>query len=158
MEHRRKAGQGPARGNQRQPMTWNLVKRDWAWNVVKKIQRKIYRETRASNFREVNHLQDLLVKKFAARYIAVWTVTERNNGRNTPGIDGKLYTSNADKMDLVESLQLKDYGVKYKLFFFLTDIPMINYIRGDTYKSIFKTLQEREIGLTTPLLHKEVKE
>ena len=48
------------------------------------------------------------------------------------------------------------YGVKYRLYYFIQDVAMINEIRGDVHISVFKSCQSYHIDLTTPLLHMEI--
>ena len=58
----------------------------------------------------------------------------------------------------VRIIDFPAYGVKYRLFYFIQDIAMINEIRGDVHKAVFKSCTDYGIGLTTPLLHQEVKD
>jgi RNA-directed DNA polymerase len=75
---------------------------------VQKIQRRIYRESQANNFRSVHNLQRLLATSFTAKVIAVDTVT-RTSGGKTPGVDGKIYKTHWDKRTLVTELNLNRY-------------------------------------------------
>ncbi|KKL90008.1 hypothetical protein LCGC14_1908990 [marine sediment metagenome] len=85
-------------------INWTQIKHE-----VENLQQKIFRETQIGNFRTVNQLQKLLVRSFSARRLAVRIITEINQGRNTPGINGKLYKTANEKEKLVESLKFKDY-------------------------------------------------
>ena len=98
-------GAGSVHAVQRAPIDWSTV--SWARIVqqVEKIQRRIFQEARAGNWANVNRAQKLLVKSLAARLLAVRRVTERNKGRFTPGVDGRICTSDQGKVDLVEEIR-----------------------------------------------------
>jgi len=85
-------------------INWTQIKHE-----VENLQQKIFRETQIGNFRKVNQLQKLLVRSLFARRLAVRIITEINQGRNTPGINGKLYKTANEKEKLVENLKFKDY-------------------------------------------------
>ncbi len=96
------------RTNQRVQIDWRLV--DWTKvkHQVESLQQKIFRETQKSDFKKVKQFQKLLTRTLFARLWAVRLVTELNDGRNTPGADGRLYTTTMQKVELVESLKLKN--------------------------------------------------
>jgi len=95
--------------NQLEQIDWNQI----IWNSIKhqveRIQQKIFRDARKGNFRKVKQYQKLLVRSLPARLWAVRLTTEINNGRNTPGIDGRIYKTGIEKMHLVASLRLRNY-------------------------------------------------
>nr|MDO8116895.1 group II intron reverse transcriptase/maturase [Candidatus Sigynarchaeota archaeon] len=104
---------------------------------VEKIQRDIFQETRAGNFLGVSKAQKLLVKSLPARLLAVRQVTERNEGRYTPGVDGVTCINDADKIKLAEQLRNRDWDpdpVK------LAWIPKPN---GDMRKLGIPTMRDR---------------
>lgn len=55
---------------------------------VYRIQKRIYRANQRGNKRAVQKLQKLLMKSEAARLLAVRKVTQENQGKNIPGVDG----------------------------------------------------------------------
>lgn len=111
MAGRCETGEQPVHDGQRQPIDWDTVD----WNQVKlgvrRMQRRIYQQTRAGIFKEVVETEKLLVKSLSARLLAVHQVTEINSGRYTPGIDGVTYHDSAKKVALAERLKQRD---KYK--------------------------------------------
>lgn len=111
MEGRCKTG-NPVQTNQRMQLDWNKVNWSQIKHQVEKIQQKIFRETQTGNFREVNNLQRLLVRSLPARLWAVRLITEINSGRSTPGVDGRLYRTARQKINLVECLKFKNYKPK----------------------------------------------
>jgi RNA-directed DNA polymerase len=97
----------------REPMTWSDV--DWtaAEAVVRRIQNRIFRAAKAGDGARVKNLQKLLVRSRSAKLLAIRQVTQRNAGRNTPGIDGVVCTTPEDRVTLLESgLELKGYKPK----------------------------------------------
>ena len=94
-------------------MAWSNV--DWAAAeaVVRRIQDRIFRAAKAGDGAQVKNLQKLLVRSRSAKLLAIRQVTQRNAGRNTPGIDGMVCTTPEDRVTLLESgLELKGYKPK----------------------------------------------
>ena len=123
--------------NQLEQIDWNQI----IWNSIKhqveRIQQKIFRDARKGNFRKVKQYQKLLVRSLPARLWAVRLTTEINNGRNTPGIDGRIYKTGIEKMHLVASLRLRNYKADpLKIRF----IPKLN---GDRRKLGIPTIRDR---------------
>ena len=56
--------------------------------AVFKLERRIYKASHAGDIRRVHRLQHLLLKSRAAKLLAVRRVTQDNQGKHTPGIDG----------------------------------------------------------------------
>ena len=83
---------------------------DWSQceRHVRKLQARIVKATRESRWSKVKALQWLLTHSFAAKALAVKRVTE-NQGKKTPGVDGKIWSTPAAKLKAVESLQRRGY-------------------------------------------------
>jgi RNA-directed DNA polymerase len=97
----------------RQPMTWSSV--DWTATeaVVGRIQDRIFRAAKTGDGARVKNLQKLLVRSRSAKLLAIRQVTQRNTGRNTPGIDGVVCRTPEDRVTLLESgLDLTGYKPK----------------------------------------------
>src|SRR3954463_435617 len=91
-------------------MTWSSV--DWTATeaVVGRIQDRIFRAAKTGDGARVKNLQKLLVRSRSAKLLAIRQVTQRNAGRNTPGIDGVVCRTPEDRVALLESgLDLKGY-------------------------------------------------
>ena len=94
-------------------MTWSSV--DWTATeaVVGRIQDRIFRAAKAGDGARVKNLQKLLVRSRSAKLLAIRQVTQRNTGRNTPGIDGVVCRTPEDRVTLLESgLDLTGYKPK----------------------------------------------
>ena len=79
------------------------------WRKFEKIglrlQQRIYAARKQGNLKKVKRLQRLLLKSRAARFLAVRKVTQRNAGKRTAGIDGKVVLTENDRMELVRQLE-----------------------------------------------------
>ena len=91
-------------------MMWSDV--DWAATeaVVRRLQDRIFRAAKAGDGARVKNLQKLLVRSRSAKLLAIRQVTQRNAGRNTPGIDGVVCKTPEDRAALLESgLELRGH-------------------------------------------------
>ena len=86
----------------RQSMTWSDV--DWTATeaVVRRIQERIFRAAKAGDGARAANLQKLLARSRSAKLLAIRQVTQRNAGRNTPGIDGVVCGTPEDRVALLE--------------------------------------------------------
>src|SRR2546421_1611002 len=94
-------------------MTWSDI--DWAATeaAVRRIQDRIFRAAKAGDGARVKNLQKLLVRSRSAKLLAIRQVTQRNAGRNTPGIDGVVCRTPENRVTLLESgLDLTGYKPK----------------------------------------------
>ena len=81
-----KLTRGPAAGWAQRTGNWAPVERQ-----VRRLQERIFRASREGKWRKVKHLQRLLARSWSAKVLAIRDVTERNQGRSSPGVDGKVY-------------------------------------------------------------------
>ena len=68
---------------------------DWAaaTRVVQRLQQRIFRASQQGRWRQVRHLQKLLLRSHANLVLSVRQVTQVNDGRATPGVDGRVATT-----------------------------------------------------------------
>ena len=85
---------------------WNSVNWPKVENRVFRYQKRIYRASQAGNQKVVRNLQQRLLHSLDAKLLAVRKVTTENKGRNTSGVDGKVYKTPKDKIKLVSKLKL----------------------------------------------------
>jgi RNA-directed DNA polymerase len=77
---------------------------------VRRIQERIYRATQRQEWKKVRSLQKLLVRATSNKLLAIRRVTQENQGRHTPGVDGVVYDTPEARMALSrENLSLKGY-------------------------------------------------
>ncbi len=87
----------------------------WAsidWNrmeeKIRTLQARIVKAQQAGRHRKVRSLQWILTRSYAAKLLAVKRVTS-NSGKNTPGVDGVIWSTPLSKMKAVRSLRRKGY-------------------------------------------------
>ncbi|UUX92253.1 group II intron reverse transcriptase/maturase [Methanoplanus endosymbiosus] len=87
---------------------WQSI--DWAQveKTVSNLQTRIARAALNNRWHEVNKLIRLITRSYHAKLLAVRQVTT-SKGKKTPGVDGIVWISNADKMREVPSLNARRY-------------------------------------------------
>ena len=80
---------------------------DWAQahRQVTKLRQRIFRATQRQEWQRVRDLQKLLLRSYANHVLSVRQVTQVNAGRRTPGVDGQVVETAAQRMRLVHQLQ-----------------------------------------------------
>jgi RNA-directed DNA polymerase len=86
-------------------LDWDAV--DWraAEDEVRRLRQRIFAATRAGDHKRVRSLQKLMLRSRSNTLLSVRQVTERNAGRLTPGVDGQVALTSADKERLVIEMQ-----------------------------------------------------
>ena len=80
---------------------------------VRRLQGRIYRAAANHEHRKVKNLQKLLVRSMSAKLKAIRQVTQENNGKQTPGIDGVVCDTPQKRLELLkDGLRLKGYRPK----------------------------------------------
>src|SRR5205823_12803941 len=92
-----------------QPLNWRSI--DWTATrqLVRRLQMRIAKATQSGHHRRAQSLQWLLTHSWAAKLLAVQTVTT-NKGARTPGVDNKLWRT--DKQKIQAAINLKRHGYK----------------------------------------------
>jgi RNA-directed DNA polymerase len=90
---------------------WNTINWIKVENEVNRLQTRIAKATANGNRNKVKRIQYLLTHSFSAKALAVKKVTS-NKGKNTVGVDKKLWSTPAAKMKAV--LMLTDRGYRAK--------------------------------------------
>src|SRR6266404_2209849 len=85
---------------------WQGIPWPQAERKLHKLQRRIYRASQRNDCKTVHALQRLLLRSWYAKLLAVRRVTQDNQGKKTPGIDGIASLEPAERLDLVHSLHL----------------------------------------------------
>src|SRR5262249_21259948 len=84
-------------------INWQKVHRN-----VRRLQARIVQATKEKRWGKVKALQRLLTHSFSGKALAVRRVTE-NQGKNTPGVDRKLWNTPQKKLNAIYSLRERDY-------------------------------------------------
>ncbi|MGH4011389.1 MAG: group II intron reverse transcriptase/maturase [Pseudonocardiaceae bacterium] len=79
---------------------WRSVEED-----VQRLRRRIFAAARAGDYQRVRSLQKLMLRSQSNTLVSVRQVTERNAGRVTAGVDGKVALTSRSKERLVEHIQ-----------------------------------------------------
>ncbi len=78
---------------------------------VRRLQARIVKATQEGRWGKVKSLQRLLTRSFSGKALAVKRVTE-NQGKRTPGVDGKTWSTPASKMAGLKSLRQHGYQAR----------------------------------------------
>jgi RNA-directed DNA polymerase len=83
---------------------WDAI--DWRRQEaqVQRLRQRIFKATQAADYRQVRNLQKLMLRSRANALVSVRQVTERNTGRGTAGIDGRVALTSQDRADLAVQL------------------------------------------------------
>ena len=101
--------------------------KDLPWTMIQrrvwKLQKRIFRAAQRGDQRAVHRLEQLLMKSWSAKCLAVRRVTQVNHGKRTPGVDKELVKTPQARGKLVDELLSKH--VEPNLFepTFVCDFP-----------------------------------
>ncbi len=73
---------------------------------VLKLQKRIYQASTRGDVKAVRRLQQTLLNSWSAKMLAVRKVTQENQGKSTPGVDGKVALTPTERFEMVEKLKL----------------------------------------------------
>jgi RNA-directed DNA polymerase len=87
---------------------WEQV--DWPKHErnVRRLQVRIVKATQAGRWNKVKTLQRLLTCSFSGKALAVKRVTD-NQGRHTPGVDGRIWSTPASRLKAIGTLRRHGY-------------------------------------------------
>jgi len=87
---------------------WERI--DWPHceSRVRRLQARIVKATQEGRQGRVKALQWLLTHSFCGRVLAVNRVTH-NKGKNTPGVDGAIWSTPASRYEAIDTLQRRGY-------------------------------------------------
>ncbi len=83
---------------------WNNVNWRKANRVVRNLRRRIFKATQDGNYRLVRSLQRLMMRSYSNILLSVRKVTQKNRGKNTPGVDKLVVKTPATRGSLVDAL------------------------------------------------------
>lgn len=86
-------------------INWAQIERD-----VRRLQGRIFRASKMGDNKQTKNLMKLLARSEKAKLLAIYIITQKNKGRSTPGIDGKIYSTIKERMELSkESFDYRTY-------------------------------------------------
>jgi retron-type reverse transcriptase len=65
-----------------------------------RLQKRVFKAVRVGDKRKAKSLQKLILRSFAARFLAIRQVTQLNAGKKTAGIDGKTALTYEERFNL----------------------------------------------------------
>lgn len=74
---------------------------------VNRLQVRIYQAARRDDIERVRKLQQLLIRSYSAKLLAVRQVTQDNSGKRTPGVDGVAELDPTERLKLAQRLKLR---------------------------------------------------
>lgn len=90
---------------------WKEINWKQAELYVNRLQVRIVKAVQADKWGLVKRLQKLITNSFYAKVLAVKRVIT-NKGKNTPGIDGDIWSTDEDKIQAVYNLTTSSYKAK----------------------------------------------
>jgi RNA-directed DNA polymerase len=88
----------------------SIAWKDVQWPLVEqrilRIQERIFQASKLGNKDKVLFLQKKIIHSFDAKLLAVRKVTTENKGKNTAGIDQKLYITPIEKLKLTKQIKI----------------------------------------------------
>ena len=90
--------------------SWSAVNWTAVEGTVRRLQGRIFRAAAHGKRAQVKNLQKLLVRSQAAKLLAIRQVTQENDGKRTPGIDGVVCATPEARLALLQDgLSLQGY-------------------------------------------------
>jgi RNA-directed DNA polymerase len=86
------------------PLDWNAIPWHHHEGNVRRLRQRIFKATRAQDYKTVRNLQRMMLRSWSNTLVSVRQVTQRNAGRYTAGVDGKVALTSPTRMRLAEEL------------------------------------------------------
>jgi len=87
-------------GPEDETLDWDTI----VWSVheenVRRLRQRIFKATKAQDLATVRNLQRMMLRSWSNTLISIRQVTQRNAGRGTPGVDGRVVLTAPARMDL----------------------------------------------------------
>jgi RNA-directed DNA polymerase len=87
---------------------WEQIEWSRCEQKVRRLQARIVKATQEGRHNKVKALQWLLTHSFSGRALAVKRVTH-NKGKNTPGVDGAIWSKPASRYKAIDTLRRRGY-------------------------------------------------
>src|SRR5919201_5236244 len=84
------------------PTDWQSVNWRKANRQVRNLRQRIFKAAQAKDWKKVRSLQKLMLRSYSNTLVSVRRITQENQGKKTPGIDGVKITSPERRGRLVD--------------------------------------------------------
>jgi RNA-directed DNA polymerase len=91
---------GPEDGS----LDWNAIPWRHHEDNVGRLRQRIFKATRAQDYKSVRNLHRMMLRSWSNTLVSVRQVTQRNAGRGTAGVDGRVALTPHTRMRLAEEL------------------------------------------------------
>lgn len=81
-------------------LDWDAIRWRPQEGRVQRLRQRIFKATQAGDLKQVRNLQKLMLRSRANTLVSVRRVTQRNTGRHTPGVDGRVALTAQDRAAL----------------------------------------------------------
>jgi RNA-directed DNA polymerase len=81
-------------------LDWDAIRWRRQEVQVQRLRQRIFKATQAGDLKQVRNLQKLMLRSRANTLVSVRRVTQRNTGRHTPGVDGRVALTAQDRAAL----------------------------------------------------------
>jgi RNA-directed DNA polymerase len=83
---------------------WDAINWPAQDKSVRRLRQRIFKAVQAGDWKKVRNLQKLMLRSLANTLVSVRQVSQRSTGRRTPGIDGEVALTSADRARLANQL------------------------------------------------------
>src|SRR5215218_9257490 len=97
--------QSLANGTEGHPTDWNAVNWRKVERNVRNLRQGIFRASKEGDHRKVRSLQKLMLRSRANAFQSVRRVTQRNVGKNTPGVDKLVVKTPKARGEVVDQMR-----------------------------------------------------
>ena len=90
-------------GQAEQLTDWSQINWRQVNQLLRNLQRRIFRARKLGQFKQLRRLQKLLLKSYANLLSSVRQITQINQGKNTPGVDKEVIKTPEGRVKLVNN-------------------------------------------------------
>jgi hypothetical protein len=96
-------------GAEGQRLDWDSMDWESAERQVTRLRQRIYRATCEQKWNKVRSLMKLMLRSRSNLLLSVRRVTQKNKGKGTPGIDGKVALTNKARVTLIRQMEQREF-------------------------------------------------
>ena len=90
-------------GQAEQLSDWSQINWRQVNKLLRNLQRRIFRARKLGQWKQLRRLQKLLLRSYVNLLISVRQITQINQGKNTPGVDGEVIDTPEGRVKLVNN-------------------------------------------------------